>query len=341
MKSIETLKVMESAFGNRTSTRHAAARGVKRTEQGTQHTFVVLDLAVSRRILTSKSFTSFNYFDEGVRRLEASGTPMSCMQRFFDQGLLFQEGPQHHAAKQELIRILDRETTRLEALSSRVATFMAKRSGRIDNPLDLSRLFVRLCIGLVVAHLTSISLLSAIRLLRARENIFYFHFHPRRQQRMNKLLSELDNMIMASGRSPRYDNARILTESLLTMGYDPLVGTLCAYLTDDDAGEIVSAPDRYCATSFVSRVCVERICITGHQFKVGDICYVALVPAVDEEASAGAFPFGLGAHTCIGKRFSISVLRLAEGVFRQSPPAEFKRMPVVCADGAFLSFEHE
>lgn len=341
MKSLETAKTLEAAFGSRTLTRHAARRSVHRFDHGERNAFVVLDLAMSRRILLSKSFAGFNYFDEGVRRLEASGTPMGCIDRFFDEGLLFREGPGHHAAKRRLIKRLDDEAAGLERMSPRIAAFMARRHAAIESPLDFATLFTRLCVGLVIASLMGLSLLSVMRVLRRRVNIFYFYFHTGRQRLANGVLAELHGMTPEPDPDAGYGDALVLADSLLTMGYDPLMGTLCAALTEGITEDLADAPSRYCATSFVSRICTGSTGIAGHRFAAGDICYVALAPAADEEPPGSTFPFGLAAHTCIGKRFSGTVLAIAEEIIRNSFPDGFARMPAVCADGAFLSFKQE
>lgn len=341
MRSLELAKFLEATFGNRTSTRHAAERSVKQFDHRTQHAFVVLDLAVCRRILLSKSFVAFNYFDQGIRRLEASGEPMGCINRFFDQGLLFREGPGHHAAKRRLLTLLDREAAELERMSPGIAAFMAKRRTAIQSPLDFATLFVRVCIGLVVARLTGISLPASMRIVRRRVNIFYFYFHAGRQRRANGVLAELHGKATDSGGAERYGDGHILAESLLTMGYDPLVGTLCAALAEGVTDDLDATVGRYCATSFVPRICVENTSIGGHRFESGNICFVSLVPAADEDGSVKTFPFGLGAHTCIGKRFSRTVLAIAEEIIRDSFPDGFARMPAVYADGAFLGFKQE
>ena len=214
---------------------------------------------------------------------------------------------------------------------------MAKRRAHIQSPWVFSTLFVRLCTALVIVHLTGVSLNQVMRALRKRENVFYFYFHAIRQKKMNAVLARLSGEESGSESDTHDRVARILVQSLLMMGYDPLVGSLCASLVEQDK-DVRSGPSRYCPTSFVSRVCVDDISIDDNEFNKGDICYVSLLPARGEDSDKATFPFGMGAHACVGKRFSLVVLETAGDIARKLFPDGFRRMPETCADGAFLAF---
>jgi len=335
--SIEVAKALEGAFSDRGSHSLAGNRRVSAMPQRDRNVYIVQDLTVAREMLVSKSFSSFNYFREGIDHLEARGRPAPLLNRFFDQGLLFREGAAHRSAKQEHMRLLNQLSDDLESRLPAVVGFFDKRSRSIDNPLDFSRIFVRLCVGLSVSRLLSAPLPATMRALRRRENVFYYYFHSVRQQRMEAVLQRL--MAAAPDNGDRSTNAEwLLAVSLLVMGYDPLVGSICAGLVDEDCVDLADSPARYAPTTFVPRICVQETSVAGYELFPGDICYLSLVRCSDEDNHDPGFPFGAGVHICAGKKYANTVLRLAAEVCDRSFPDGFTRQPNPCGDGAFLAF---
>ncbi len=338
MKSIEIARTLEACFATRDARRIKSKPVVERFTHGTHCTYIALDLDVSRKLLTAKAFESHNYFREGLDRLEAKGTPARFLKHFFEHGLLFSEGTGHHAVKRRHVRMLDERCDELTRLVPQLTRFFQKRSERLVSGLEFSRLFVRLCLGISISRLTSAPLATSMRALRRRENIFHYHFHPIRQQRMDAALAALFHAIPDGGPSQDSDEW-LLAQSLVVMGYDPLIGSLCAALSEPDGTDISGAPARYCPTSFVSRLCREPTTIAGHTFNPGDICYVSLVPSREDADDLATFPFGLGVHTCAGKRFSGAVLNLARTIASRCFPGGFSQTPSALGDGAFLAFK--
>lgn len=337
MKGIEIARALETSFYDRGATRHTSRRGVHQYPHGGSRAFLVMDLEVSRQLLVAKTFTSWNYFQEGMEKLEASGRAVPFLQHFFTNGLLFKEGRQHYNAKREHMRLLAARCDELDAMSDAIEGFFRKRTAHVRDALSFSTLFVRLCSGISIARLTGAPLTAAMRALRQRENIFYFHFHPKRHSGTDGVLEKLHESIPENG-DRCSESAWLVAASLVVMGYEPMVATLCAALLDDECEDFTRASGRYSATSFVPRICNQESTIVGHRFFPGDICYVSLVPGREDDTEQSTFPFGLGAHTCAGKRFSNTVLRLAEGVSRRCFPDGFEDRPLAYGDGAFLDF---
>lgn len=339
IKSIEVAKALEQTFTDRgISTLKGQRPGIERFPYGENHVFLVLDLALSRQILTMDVFASYNYFREGLERSEKAGRPAANLARFFDEGLLFQEGEQHLSAKYSHRKLLDEQCEQLQRVLPEIVRFFEKRTAWIDDPLTFSRLFVRLCLGITVSALTFAPLTASMRAVRKRENVFYYYFHPLRHQRMDAALVKLN------GRGPNggdrcSETAHLLSQSLVVMGYDPLIASICATLADDESSDFTRAPARCCPTSFVSRICIEETIIGGRHFAPGDIFYVSLVRREADSSIQDTFPFGLGVHSCVGIRFARVVLSLAGKVVEHCFPGGFRQRAVAYEDGAFLSFK--
>ena len=92
MKQLEVISKMERVFGNRKLRNHAGERGVIKYGDSGHMTVIVLDLSVSKQILQSTSFQSFNYFSDGYRRFSDTKYSLESVRRFFVDGPLFLEG---------------------------------------------------------------------------------------------------------------------------------------------------------------------------------------------------------------------------------------------------------
>ena len=111
----------------------------------------------------------------------------------------------------------------------------------------------------------------------------------------------------------------------------------------------VGSPDnamRYCATTFVSRVCVKAETICEVDLRPGDRCYLSLVPqekstteCTAHQSTGPGLAFGEGVHTCIGKRLSFVILDIAAEVAREHFAEGFTTMPDIAPGGAFLAFK--
>ncbi len=344
--TLEVVKIIDQAFKNRTLTSHGASRSIKVLPYGAHRAMLVFDLSASRKILTSKAFNGLNYFKPGVARLSAAGTPMAHIGQFYDETILFKEGEEHHSIKAAFNRILSRTIAELQAAKPQILRYFRKRKSAMSSPLVFSDAFVRLCFGLVIARLTSTPLRTVFRSLGVRRNVFFSYFHPPRQISANEALATLYAAASPPEKGAHGWNEHLLAQSLIIMGIDPMVGSICASIVDGRTDGLAAGVYRYCPTSFVSRICVEPVAIGDIEFEPGDVCYVSLMPASDETAHAcpaenernASLAFGVGVHACIGKHLSLAVLQMADEILDTVFSHGFDTMPTTEPDGAFLSF---
>ncbi len=337
MKQLDIVQKLKSAFGQRGLCHHAEKRGVEVCVDEDHRTALVFDLSISHQILISKSFKDLNYFEEGYQHFSGSPDSLEFVRRFFAEGPLFLEGEVHRNLKKNLNDLLKQQADHLRKAEPRIAAYMRKRKKRFGSPIAFSHAFVEMCLGMMISHLSSLPLKSSLRALRARKNVFYFHFHPLRHKGGNHALSFLEKLISHSKSGLENDHKFLLCGTLILMGYDPLFGTICASIMDGRTHELGKNVERYCPTSFVSRLCVEPVSIGNTSFEKGDICYVSLVPASDED-TVETFPFGAGAHICIGRNLTLQILQLAERIIASDFADGFSKNLVLSPDGAFLSF---
>ena len=343
---IEIIKTLDAAFGLRTLNEHRARPTVLVIPGEALNTMLVFDLGTSRKILLSKSFAGFNYFKAGMEWLARSGKDVSILNDFYNSTLLFQEGEMHRAWKSQFSRLLEEASAELDAMKPQILRYFRKRRSHVRSPLDYSMAIVRLCAGLVIARLTSRPLRTVFRALAIRRNIFFPHFHPARHIASGEALQRLYVKAMPPNiDSPEWIN-HLLAQSLITMGIDPMIASICASIVEGQIEPMTSGVYRYSPVSFVSRVCTAPARIDGLDYAVGDVCYVSLLPSAEADVnpSAGAqsasLSFGLGLHTCIGKRISLKILEIAEKVLRDVYGQGFSAQSEIAPDGAFLAFRN-
>lgn len=344
MKHFEASKALAEAYKFRNAARHAGPVSTRAFVQEAGQVVLVFDPDVSRAVLTSKTFVGFNYFREGLTRSAELGDELRLIQAFYEASMLFKEGDEHHALKRAFHRMLETACSEVEARHEQVRAYLCKRRACYGNALEFAQAYVRLVVGGVIATLTGIPLRRVWRALALRQNVFFYIYHPARQRATNGALRHL------FGDAPRPDPgspaglARLLAESLVVMGVDPLIGTLCASLVDPTPERFDSGVFRYCPTSFVSRVCVQTVALDGIDFAPGDVCYAALLPSAqalacpEKTRAAASLSFGVGVHACIGKHLSLVMLRQAEAVYQAGFAEGFAGRVEVAADGAFLAF---
>jgi len=343
MQHFAASKNLVEAFKFRSLTRHAGKRSVSVSACGDHQVAFVFDTKVSREMLTSKAFVGFNYFESAMAPAIAAGERFHFIESFYNSTLLFKEGAEHHELKRSFHRTLETLCEELRAAQPSILAYFRKRSGRIVSAFDFSNALVRICAGLLIARLTAIPMKRVLRALALRRNVFFYFYHPSRQRATNDALSHL------YGRSPPAEPGtsewaeHLLAQSLIVMGIDPMVGSICASVVDGQDERFAAGASRYSATSFVSRICTHPTAIAGTEYRPGDVCYIALVPAEDEVAktyagSSSSLAFGIGVHACIGKHLSLVVLEIAEAVFRDAFSQGFAEPTEIAPDGAFLAF---
>jgi cytochrome P450 len=339
MKQLDVINHLESVFGRRQLRNHAGQRGVTTYADADLTIWIVKDLSVSRQILTSKSFQSFNYFEDGYRHFTNSNASLDLMRRHFRESPLFLEGEEHRSAKQAFAESLRRQGEELTARAPEIRAYMTERKDGLDSAVDFAHAFVEICLAMVIGNLSCLPLKISLSALRARNNVFYFYFHPKRQQGANEALGILEQSALRADEASATNHELLLCQSILLMAYDPLVATICASIAEGRTRDLAKSAGLYCSTSFVSRVCVEPVSIGTLSLQKGDVCYVSLLPAVDESAD-NTFPFGAGRHICVGKRISLQILELAEEIIAADFKDGFRKNPILSPDGAFLSFRN-
>lgn len=348
MKHFEASKNLAEAFKFRGLTQHAGKRSVRLFAHGDRKIALVFDLDVSRKMLTSKAFAGFDYFKDGMDRSIAMGENLGFIKAFYDSTLLFKEGAEHHGLKKTFHQQLEVLGGELRAAQPVILAYFRKRKAIFSSALDFSNAMVRLCAALIIARLTSIPLRRVLRALSLRRNVFFYFFHPSRQNATNDALTVLYGRSSPPERGASEWPEHLLAQSLIVMGIDPLVASVCASVVDGQTDNFAAGAYRYCATSFVSRICTTPVSIEGTEYHPGDVCYVSLLPARDEAlktcpetaASTKSLAFGIGTHACIGKHLSLIVLEIAGTIYQDVFGQGFSEPTEIAPDGAFLAFRN-
>ncbi|MGR8922122.1 MAG: hypothetical protein ACU85V_21095 [Gammaproteobacteria bacterium] len=336
MKQLDVVRALSETFVQRGLRQHAGSRGIRSFLQATPPAHVVCDIELGHAILGSGAFEAFDPFEPGYRRLAERGRSLELIEQYFHDAPLCLEGERMRAVKRELGDLLREQGEVLEASVPRIRAWVRRRRPAIDSPLAFATTVVEGAVASVIADLLAIRFEDALAPLRRRRNVFFFHFHRLRHEATNAALELLRDAAPARVAPARM----LLAQSLLVMGYDPLVATICASLVDGHEEPFDAGAGRYCPVSAVSRRCVQTITLGGFRFAAGDVCYVALLPGTEEIGQAG-MPFGSGAHTCVGKRLALHVLRIAEAIHAEVFEGGFRALPVIACDGTFLAFREE
>jgi hypothetical protein len=340
---------LDAVFKKRSYTTHACKDSIQIVTFETHKSVIVFDTNLSRQVLTSKAFAGFNYFKAGMQQLEDRGEPVQILKNFYDENILFNEGDDYPKIKKAFNHYLENFKVELDKLTPRVVRFFQKRQAIVTSPLIFSLLFTRLCTALLISHLTHIPLKRIYDALRMRRNVFDSYFNPLRQLAASNALQYL----YADSAPPKKEKPEwmkhLLAQAMFTMGVDPIVASICANITNKHTSGFAENIDRFCPTSFVTRICIEQTQLMDIEFHPQDICYLSLVPAdlqlevsacpVNKPKQSPSLAFGVGKHTCIGKHFSSHLLRLAELVANTCFKNGFRDESYISADGSFLSFK--
>jgi hypothetical protein len=344
---IEHTRSLIEAFNNRSLDRHAKSSALESYPGDGYKYYLIYDPGSSRNILTSRAFAGFNYFKPGYVRAKEKEAPLSWIETFFDANLLFEEDEKHIQDKRTLHRLLDGLESNLKNCELDIVNFFLKRKSSVDSAIGFSARFVRVCLGLLISDLLTIPVRRVFKTLTLRENVWFVYFHPLRQRRMNAALEYMCGGESPPGRGDPGYHEYLLAQSLIVMGYDPLVGSICASILDNRGEEFSKGAFRYRATSFVSRICRQEIIIHDIRFSPGDVCFTTLLPAasqIDGDSSPrstipSSLAFGAGPHACVGKSISLAMLDIAQHVYLEVFREGFRHDSVIVPDGAFLSFQ--
>ncbi|MCC5797767.1 MAG: hypothetical protein JJU48_10650 [Methylophaga sp.] len=278
---------------------------------------------------------------------KSKNRPLYWIQAFLDANLLFKNGETHRSEKKVVQRLTNDLEAHLLEWQPRLNTYFYKRRSHILSAIDFAQKITRITLGLLISHALSIPLRRALKCLDRRQNIWFIYFHPSRQAAMDAALKYLYQGNTPPDQNDPHYFSHLLVQSLIVMGYDPLVASICASICEADSTDFASDSYRYCPTSFVSRICKQAVLIDGNNFDAGDVCFTSLVPAADQpennrytqNSSASSLAYGVGAHVCVGKSLSLTILGMAQQIFEQHFSDGFAHRSVIASDGAFLSFE--
>lgn len=350
MSALSVVKDLRRAFANRSLTRHAAEGEVRVHGDGERRIFVVLDPRLSKTVLSSRYVVNENYFAAPLSQLVQRGASLSHVADYFSNSPLFKEGADHRALRARYQPLIDHACEVLRHYQPLLAKDAMRRCSVSLSALQFAERVVELAFALVIRDLTGVSLRSALRALRLRVSVFYFHFHPGRHHALERALAELER----NGRPaspPSAEDAAIrwdVAQSLIVMGVDPCVSAVCAAMMEELPGDFGAAINRYAPTSFVSRRCTGSFSLQNHSVETGDLLYLSLVRPGETDTDQGqhfnrygpAISFGAGPHLCIGRPFALAVSEVAEQIVRDLEPGKICNQGlVISGDGAFLTVE--
>jgi hypothetical protein len=308
--------------------------------------YLVLSTELSRQILLSKSFLSYDYFSIGIQKY-ISKEKKSFVDEFFQYAPIFNEGEQHLAQRKKLFKLLDELNSELIEQQDSLHKFITSRASKIKNQLDFSINVTIFCLSFMITNLLNISNQKAIKSILHRSNIWGPYFHPIKFLRLEKSLSMLSSKFISELKQEDEQLKLLLAQSLVIMGYDPLVATICASAGKKDLS-VTFAQDvlQVCPTSYVTRICNEDIVLNGTLFTKGSIVTLSLLTTKNEKnnitqnsLTTKSLSFGLGNHICVGKKNSFVILNMADRVWADVK----KNIPIqnatIAPDGAFLAYK--
>lgn len=344
--SLEIVRAMDRAFRGRGLDHHAHATGVEILPYGKRRAVLIFDQQIAAAVLTSRAFLSDNFYASGLARERALGRPLPLMEQFWASNPMFQEGENHGVLKAHFKHCLALLESELADQTPRLRHFFWKRRARINNPVAFAQILARVCVGLCLVRLLGVRMRNAYAALGMRENLFFCFFHAARHEAYERALECLyRDSTLPTPNSPDWPR-HLVAQSLLFMGVDPLVGSICASLMEHQPRALMDGVYRHCPTSFLTRTCNEAIRINDCDFLPGDFCQLALVPSqterdarsADTPTRQGSLAFGLGQHACSGKHLTARLCELAEQVLEESFPDGFRLDARLQPDGAFLAF---
>lgn len=338
--ALNVVKDLRQAFAGRGLTNHASGGAVRVHADAEQRIFVVLDPRQSKTILGSRNVENDNYFAEPLEQLARRGNALPHVTAYFANALLFKEGVDHRALRARHQPIIEAACEVLRRHEPFLARSVARGPSRSISPLQFAERLVEIGFAVVIRELTGVSFKRALRAMRLRQNVFFYHFHPGRHQAMDRALAELER----DGRAPEQSDHWDVARSLIVMGVDPCASAVCAAVLEKLPGDFAAAIHRYAPTSFVSRRCVAAFRLEEHEVNPGDLLYLSLVqPAGGGRTAPGdrsgpAVAFGAGPHMCTGRPFAMLLAEMAETIFRSLQPGRVREVEMtVRGDGSFLS----
>ena len=308
--------------------------------------YLVLTTELSRKILLSKSFVSYDYFSKGIEKYISKGKK-SYVGEFFKYSAIFQEGERHLEQRKNTFRLLEKLNSQLIEQQDNLYKFIKSRSSKIKNQLDFSTNVTIFCLLFLIKQLLNISNKQVIKSILLRNNVWKPYFDRKKFLNLEKSLSILSPKFLSEFNQDDEQLKLLLSQTFIVMGYDPLVATICASTSKNEL-PVSFAKDvmHVCPTSYTTRICKEEVVLNGTKFTKGSILTLSLIPTKNEKKNIAedslatkSLSFGLGHHMCIGKKNSFVILNMAEKVW-----ADVKKdIPIkdltICPDGSFLAYK--
>ena len=308
--------------------------------------YLVLTAELSRQILLSKSFASYDYFSKGIEKYISKGKK-SFVGEFFKYSPIFQEGEQHLEQRKKLFRLLDELNSQLIEQQDNLYKFIKSRSSKIKNQLDFSTNVTIFCLSFLIKQLLNISNKQVIKSILLRNNVWRPYFDVKKFLNLEKSLSILSPKFLSEFYQEDGQLKLLLSQAFIVMGYDPLVATICASVSKNDLpASFVKDVMHVCPTSYTTRICKEEVVLNGTKFTRGSILTLSLIPTKNEKKNIAedslatkSLSFGIGHHMCIGKKNSFVILNMAEKVWVDVKKDILIKNLTICPDGAFLAYK--
>ena len=329
-----------------------AQSGTRTFTDGTRSIHVVTGEAECRAALTQPEFRQHD-FAELLRTALPENDSDSCIAKeFFEPNPINLNGEAHKAARHEFLLTFNslRKTTlpEVRSLAERSLNDMVER-GNEASITDTVTTFIDDVVGCFLSRLgTGISDPA----LWSGSSTCIFEFFPsaarlrKKEKQANYLLETLDVASDSAG----LDKALVF--SLVFQGRDPLIGGLCAFLTDLSRTSAAERDKRLVDTdgirlfrattpvNYIGRIATRDTNIAGLNVTKGDEVVVMLSLAVRSGERVG-LAFGAGSHVCAGQTLAMDIVDCwLEELRRAKNRINWSELrPVVSAPGVFQQFE--
>lgn len=347
--SFEFLSALQQVSSSRSHfsiTTHESGVQQYRGGAGTIY-YLVTNQSISRKILLSDCFESYDYFSTGLKRTFAE-QEFSFLQDFFEHSPIFHEGDAHKKERRDSFKLLREVNQSLLEKSESLSVFLRKRKSRIRNANEFARLVTVFCLAQIIFELIGTPWHRSVKALLLRANIWMPYYIPQRHRRLEMALVALRSPRISELESGHKRLRLLLAQSLIVMGFDPLLASLTSPIVTG-GGPPIFARDVYrnCPTTYVSRVCKRNINIDGIEFVEGSELSLFLLPAGrvkeicpirEHEGSSKSLAFGAGKHMCLGKETSLLILQMAEKCWLEIGGDLSLNDMRVTPDGAFLAY---
>lgn len=294
----------------------------------------VYDTNLTRNLLESKKLFAFNYYHAGMQRLKKNcNENISELENFWETSLLFINEQPHKELKLQLKKEISSLENYLLANKTNAFNYLDKFKTISDCPIGLSVNITNIIGAYLISAVTKICFEKTLNFILMREPVFYSYFHTPKQLAMGKNLTNFFSQHHLNQLDPA---KKILIQTIILMGLDPIVGMLCTkQLTG--ISHYLEIP----IVSYITRVSKDEITVLGHNFKPGTIFNLSLVPNMIqyETKNYESINFGFGTHKCLGIQLTKIIIDLALEYIERNPAkkingSEFKTR----SEGTFLKF---